>query len=103
VRAVSKAKAKELREYAPIRNAALERDEFTCQAPADWPHGGGIVVHHVVLRSRDGELSNDIDNLKTVCSKSHEYAHLHPAEATRVGLMRSAPASRPSGPKSEPK
>ena len=98
MRLVSPKKAKSLREYKPIHDAALERDDFTCQAPAIWPHGGRLVVHHVVLRSRDGELSNDLDNLKTLCSKSHEYAHLHPVEATMAGLMASASVSQTHGP-----
>jgi hypothetical protein len=61
-----------------------------CQRVARHPH-------HRKLRSRGG--TNDADNLLDACDHCHDWAHAHPAIATRLGLQ--IPSRAPVGPISE--
>lgn len=103
LRAKSAKRVKQDREYAKVRGAALQRDNFECQAAGIWmehPHClGRPEVHHVVSRARAPELACELTNLKTLCSIHHQFAHLYPAEATELGLLRSAGAPCPEAPR----
>ena len=90
LRAKSAKRVAQDRAYKPIHDAAMERDGFRCQAPPDVPHGGSLVVHHIVPVGRDGTLRNDIDNLVLICATAHAWVHDHPFLATRLGLLKSS-------------
>jgi 5-methylcytosine-specific restriction endonuclease McrA len=100
MRAVSLKRQKQNREFKPIHDAVIERDggcrfeEFSI----GWHLclGTHLHVHHIVSRARAPELALEPSNLVTLCLLAHDWVHAHPAEATRVGLLKSA--SRPSGP-----
>ncbi len=70
-----------------VRSAVLARDRHRCATP-----GCGaarfLEVHHVIPRGRGG--SNKADNLVTLCSRCHRFAHeqtgLAPAQVGAAGL-----------------
>jgi len=71
-----------------VRSAVLARDRHRCATP-----GCGaahfLEVHHVIPRGRGG--SNKADNLVTLCSRCHRFAHeqagLAPAHAGAARLI----------------
>lgn len=61
-----------------LRDAALKRDHWQCQAHArdfalDLPCAGRPHAHHVRLRSHGGP--DELDNLLTLCARHHDHAH----------------------------
>jgi len=59
-----------------VREEVLNRDRHTCQAAVrGFPHfcGGGLHVHHVVLRSQ--KQGHDPADLLTVCLYAHDLIH----------------------------
>jgi len=49
------------------------------------PCGGGLHVHHRLLRSLGG--SNSADNLITLCAAHHDFVHAHTVWAKERGLL----------------
>jgi 5-methylcytosine-specific restriction endonuclease McrA len=106
VRAVSLKRQKQNREFKPIHDAVIERDDGCILEPAQraighpgWPElrcGGSLIVHHVISRARAPELALEPSNLVTLCWDHHVAVHANVALATERGLLKSA--SRPSGP-----
>ena len=107
MRAKSLKRAREDRDWPEIRAFVMERDEETCQYPKSilvrgfegrfiTPCGGPLDPHHIVPIARDKKLRLEPTNLKVLCRRHHDTVHLYPAEATILGLLKSA--SRPSGP-----
>ena len=70
------------------RKAVIELARGRCQAQDLWRHdcAGQLEVHHLLRRSQGG--TDDLDNLLVVCAHAHRWAHDHPAEAVRLGLLR---------------
>jgi 5-methylcytosine-specific restriction endonuclease McrA len=63
-----------------------------CEARVDGVcQGRAQHMHHVVLRSRGG--SNDLSNLRAVCTACHDHIHANPRWATEHGFMASRWAS----------
>lgn len=58
-----------IHEFAPVRNRAFHRDDFTCFYCKK--KGGHIHAHHILPYWVKPEAFLDIDNLTTVCSKCH--------------------------------
>ena len=78
------------RDFEPLRKACFARDD-KCMAPLEWGRcWGPWTAHHVVTRARDKTLTLDLENLRTLCLGHHDYVHDHPAEATALGLLKSA-------------
>lgn len=75
-------------EWREARLAVLERDRHFCQAfgVQALECQGRLHVHHILPRSRGGK--HDLDNLVTLCSRHHEWAHGHPLAAKELGLIR---------------
>ena len=85
------------RELETVKAFVRDRD-FTCQAHkrrTGVPHGGTLVVHHLVPVGRDGTLRNDPENCLLICALSHAWIHDHPKEAEALGLLKSAPLLSP--------
>lgn len=90
LRSRSAKRVKEDREFAPIRGAAFERDG-RCMAPIDWGVCfGPWTPHHIIPAGRDRTQRLVLENVVTLCTGHHAYAHDHPLEATERGLIRSA-------------
>jgi 5-methylcytosine-specific restriction endonuclease McrA len=75
-------------EWREARLAVLERDRHFCQAfgVQALECQGRLHVHHILPRSRGGK--HDLENLVTLCSRHHEWAHGHPLAAKELGLLR---------------
>lgn len=75
-------------EWRDARLAVLERDRHFCQAfgVQALECQGRLHVHHILPRSRGGK--HDLENLVTLCSRHHEWAHGHPLAAKELGLIR---------------
>lgn len=54
------------------------------------PCFGPVDKHEIVTRARGGDPL-DPANVVLVCRSIHDWAHDHPTEATRLGLLASAP------------
>lgn len=70
------------------RAAALERDNYECQARLrGLPNlcAGALHGHHVLPRGRGG--LDHPSNLITVCAYHHDIIHLYPAQAYELGLL----------------
>ncbi len=79
------------RDFHSIGRAAFERDG-RCVAPPEWGDCfGPWTPHHVVPVARDKTLRLTLSNIKTLCLGHHDWVHDHPAEATALGLLKSAP------------
>lgn len=73
---------------AAARDAALERDNYACQASEFGLRHvclGRLHVHHRLRRSQGG--SDDLDNLITLCDAAHTHVHHHVAESYANGLL----------------
>jgi hypothetical protein len=102
LRAKSAKRERQDREFAKIRVFVMERDGG-CQLArrsahsiwqaGDWRHRceGPLDPHHVVPVARDVTLRLDMNNLVVLCRSAHSWVHAHPAEATELGLLKSAP------------
>lgn len=74
--------------WRAAKEAALERDQYDCQADARGLHGdcrGPLEIHHVLPRSRGGK--NDLANLITLCRHHHYTVHAYPARSYELGLL----------------
>jgi len=58
-----------IHEFAPVRNRAFNRDDFTCHYCSR--KGGHLHAHHILPYWVRPEAFLDIDNLVTVCTKCH--------------------------------
>ena len=70
------------------RAAALERDNYECQARLrGLPNlcAGALHGHHVLPRGRGG--LDHPSNLIAVCAYHHDIIHLYPARAYGLGLL----------------
>lgn len=70
------------------RQAALERDNYECQARLrGLPNlcSGALHGHHVLPRGRGG--LDHPSNLITVCAYHHDIIHLYPGQAYELGLL----------------
>lgn len=81
------------------RAFVLRRSGGMCEGPSlpgvhpSWQHPANH-VHHVLSRARGG--GHDPSNLLHLCHSVHLYLHEHPAEATKLGLLKSARDVAPS-------
>ena len=74
-----------------VREEVLERDRYKCVAKHlvdDVECWGPLDVDEVIPRGRGGDWL-DPDNCQVLCRAHHDWKHLHPAEATSLGLTRS--------------
>ena len=74
-----------------VREEVLERDAYKCVAKHLVPEvecWGPLDVDEIMPRGRGGDWL-DVDNCQTLCRMHHDWKHLHPAEATTLGLTRS--------------
>lgn len=55
-----------------LRKYALKRDSFTCQ---ECGATDNLQVHHIKPKKYHPELSNNLDNLITLCKNCHLKAH----------------------------
>lgn len=74
--------------WREAREVALVRDGYACRAfgVAGLDCFGRLHVHHVLPRSRGGK--HNPENLLSLCSRHHEWAHGHPADAKPLGLIK---------------
>jgi hypothetical protein len=68
--------ARDTAEYRDMCKKILKRDNYTCQQCGDRNYKGRgsricLEVHHIVAYSEDPSLSNDPNNLITLCSRCH--------------------------------
>ncbi len=69
-----------------VRQQVMDRANNRCEAKV-----AGVCTiraehcHHLVLRSQGGK--DDAAVLMAICPSCHHYAHTHPAEAVRLGLI----------------
>jgi 5-methylcytosine-specific restriction endonuclease McrA len=69
-----------------MRAAVLSRDRHCCVTPG-CGSARFLEIHHLVPRARGG--TNHIENLVTLCSRCHQFAHDHPRLApAQVGELR---------------
>jgi 5-methylcytosine-specific restriction endonuclease McrA len=92
---VSKKRRKQLREWRKVRIEVLGRSEHRCEARIpEVCTVRATECHHVILRSHGGV--DEPWNLMALCGPDdgragcHAWAHQHPAEAQRLGLIRVA-------------
>lgn len=57
-------------EYKALCNSVFDRDNWRC---TECNSRNNLTAHHVIYRSQGGEDS--MENLKTLCSDCHSYAH----------------------------
>lgn len=81
---VSKARAKQLREYAKLKKEFLrEHDEcFVCGDKLLYDMRD---LHH--LYGRVGRLLTFVPGFRCVCCSCHHDIHSHPVEASRAGFL----------------
>lgn len=60
--------------WRQVRDAAIIRTEFHCEAP-DCPHRFGLHVHHLVSPWRAPALAYQDDNLVVLCEEHHAKRH----------------------------
>ena len=70
--------------YPERREQVWERNIGICEHCQTRPM---TEVHHIA--GRGGPDPHRLDNLKGLCRICHEWAHSHPKEASRAGLMAS--------------
>ena len=92
----SKKREQIAKDFAPIREAAFERDGHACQFP--WRIGrdcvpcyGQLHPHHIVPTGRDSTLRLVLSNIVSLCDRHHAEVHGHPLESAAVGLLLSVP------------
>lgn len=62
--------------WKQVRQAALQRDNYTCQVC--WSKGkytAGNTVHHIIELLDDWSLALVLENLQTVCDSCHAEKH----------------------------
>ena len=77
-------------EYARAKQRAFDRDKGQCQAKDLVPHvacAGRIDPHHVAPQGRYPELRCDVDNIRCVCRRHHDWIGDHPLDARELGLL----------------
>lgn len=74
-------------DYDDARKAAFERASGWCEAMVLGCTGRAEQTHHVA--GRGGDDPHRLDNLKVLCAHCHQWTHLNPRQARRLGLMRS--------------
>lgn len=75
-------------EWREVRLQVLERDNSFCQAYGQFGVVclGKLHVHHILPRSRGGK--HNMENLVTLCSAHHQWAHGNPLAAKGHGLIK---------------
>lgn len=69
-----------------IRDAVFDRDNYACQAPADWgSHFGVLTPHHLLKASQGGKYTTE--NLITLCAYHNEYVEDYPQAAEKAHLV----------------
>ena len=68
------------REFAALRNQALERDAWRCQFCGS---SNDLHVHHQRSRSKGGDDS--LENLITLCANCHRFVHESSYRCNRAG------------------
>lgn len=88
LRPVSARRAEGRWEWEQLKRAVHTRDGWQCRAVGLWPHEcvGPLDAHHVKARGVGGE--DTLENLVSLCRKSHTWVTEHPVEAAAVGLRR---------------
>ncbi len=74
-----------------VREEVQERDAYKCVAKHLVPEvecWGPLDVDEICPRGRGGDWL-DPDNCQVLCRAHHDWKHLHPADATSLGLTRS--------------
>lgn len=79
-------------EFASVRAFVMERDGG-CQLGIPHQCNSIIDPHHVVPVGRDSTLRLEPTNLVALCRVAHDWVHDHPAEATKLGLLKSSALS----------
>lgn len=69
IKKASKKRAKELREYKPIRNAFL-KDHPTCEVKLPGCQGTATQIHH--QSGRSGKKLLDVDDFLSACQHCHD-------------------------------
>lgn len=87
LRPMSAKRRRALAQYRKARKDALSRAGEVCEAriPGTCEYRAQI-THHVILRSQGGP--DEAWNLLATCDPCHRWAHDHPQEARRRGLIR---------------
>lgn len=67
------------------KEAVRKKDNYTCQKCGKYDLY--IHAHHVAPRSRRPDLIRVVKNGKCLCSSCHAWVHMHPKEATQLGLL----------------
>ena len=75
-----------------VRAAVLTRDRHRCITPG-CGSARFLEVHHLLPRALGG--TNDVENLITLCSRCHQYAHDHPQLAPAQVAKPAVGASTP--------
>lgn len=87
---MSAKRAAEREDRVAVRERALRRAGYRCQAEgiAGLRCGGPLDVDEIILRSgRPGGHLED-DNVQVLCRQHHDWKHTHPTEAVAAGLRR---------------
>jgi hypothetical protein len=87
---ISAKRRAELNIRSRVRKEVLERDQYKCVAMHLVPDincWGPLDVDEIVGRGRGGDWL-DPYNCQVLCRAHHDWKHLHPAEATHLGLTR---------------
>jgi hypothetical protein len=77
-------------EWRVLRDAVLERDNYTCQrCDKKYRTKSKLSVHHIIARVNGG--SNEMENLITLCHPCHDWVEINADEQngllTRAGIM----------------
>ena len=86
----------ELSSRKKVREEVLERDAYKCVAKflvEEVECWGPLDVDEIIGRGRGGDWL-DPDNCQVLCRAHHDWKHLHPEEATTLGLTRRLKPSR---------
>lgn len=82
MRAVSKQRARDLREYRPARDAFLA-EHFRCQFPAGCTQTFTELHHRA---GRRGAMLLDQSRWSALCHAHHSWVTEHPAAAVEMGI-----------------
>ena len=63
------------REWAELRQKALERDGHRCFLCGCDDSNASLVVHHILYRRFHKELQDKLENLATLCPRCHFLVH----------------------------
>jgi hypothetical protein len=84
LRKVSKARARELKAYATMRQMFLRKNPF-CEFDAMCLRHS-VDIHHI--RGRRGNLLTDERYLMAICREHHDWIHSNSRKAREMGLLK---------------